>query len=354
VAVLKVEMRKAPTLRLADSDQVRIGDQVFVIGYPGVADFDDEKPIMDRSSLLEPTVNDGSVSARKSSVDGTPLLQTNAAVAPGNSGGPALNERGEVVGLATLMAEQYHGFCLLVASNTAAEFLRQAGANNREGLVDALWTQALEAYWSRRYSRAQDLLTEIVTLHDDHSAARKLMAECQDRIEAGEDRGSYVALVLTFVALATLGCGVMLVWRLRRRAKGAPAAAQCLPGATPAAPPARKATEVYDGTPAARLICMVGPLEGKVFGIGAGVTLGREAEQAQIVIDDPQVSGQHAWIGAAGESTIVRDCGSTNGTFLNDDLTRRIKEVELKDGDTLTLGAAGRVKFQFRNQAPEA
>jgi pSer/pThr/pTyr-binding forkhead associated (FHA) protein len=44
---------------------------------------------------------------------------------------------------------------------------------------------------------------------------------------------------------------------------------------------------------------------------------------------------------------IVRDNGSTNGTYLNNDLTNRISEVELKDRDVLTLGGRASVKFVF-------
>ena len=78
------------------------------------------------------------------------------------------------------------------------------------------------------------------------------------------------------------------------------------------------------------------------------MSLGRDATRATIVVDDRQVSGQHVWIGPLEGRIVARDYGSTNGTFLNGDLVNRVTELALSDGDVLTLGGQGSVKFTFR------
>ena len=362
MAVLKVETRNAPTLRMGDSDLAQIGSEVFVIGYPGEADVGSiaveggKRPIGGPSSNLEPTINDGTLSARKLSIDGMPLLQTNAAASPGSSGGPAVDARGEVVGLLTLGSTRTQGFHLLVPSNTALEFVRQAGADNQPSLVDPIWLQGLEHYWNQEYADAQQAFTEVATLHAEHSEARRLIAECQQRISAGEGRSGgwrpgwgLAAILGAVIALLLGGGGLVYLLRRRRRLRASTPAAGT-PGAAAQAtpqPPPRKPTEIYRGSATARLVCVAGPSEGRTFPIGAGVHIGRESARAEVVVDDPQVSGRHAWVGPAGEAVVVRDCDSTNGTFLNDDLSRKVKEVQLKEGDVITLGGAARVKFRY-------
>jgi len=91
VAVLKVTYPNLRALALGDSDAVRVGEFVLAIGNP----LDDE--------LLTNTLTYGIVSAigREVNIDGhtNSYLQTDAAINYGNSGGPLLNLKGEVVGM---------------------------------------------------------------------------------------------------------------------------------------------------------------------------------------------------------------------------------------------------------------
>src|SRR5258705_8867671 len=100
VAILKIEVKNAPILRLSDSDKVNLQDHVTVVGYPGAADtFDSD--ILSSKSAFEATINDGKISAKKTASSGAPILQINASATHGNSGGPVLNDASEVIGLLT-------------------------------------------------------------------------------------------------------------------------------------------------------------------------------------------------------------------------------------------------------------
>ena len=90
LAVLKVSGDNLPTVRVGDSDDLRVGDWVVAIGSPFSFDF---------------SVTAGIVSAKGRSIQNqnignyVPFLQTDVAINPGNSGGPLFNLSGQVVGI---------------------------------------------------------------------------------------------------------------------------------------------------------------------------------------------------------------------------------------------------------------
>ncbi len=89
VAVLKIEGRNLPTVPLGDSDAMRAGDFVLAIGNP---------------LMYRHTVTMGVVSAKGRRISASALddfIQTDAAINFGNSGGPLINTKGEVVGINT-------------------------------------------------------------------------------------------------------------------------------------------------------------------------------------------------------------------------------------------------------------
>ena len=115
IAVLKVNPRDAALrpLRLADSSRVRVGDTAIAIGNP---------------FGFDRTVTTGIVSALQRQITApngfeiNDVIQTDAAVNPGNSGGPLLNGRGEVIGINSQIATRSGGSVgigFAVPSNTA-------------------------------------------------------------------------------------------------------------------------------------------------------------------------------------------------------------------------------------------
>jgi S1-C subfamily serine protease len=101
-------------LKWADSSVLRSGDRVIAVGYPysgeSVVGPDVRRPAL--------TVTSGIVSALHRRADGTELIQTDAALNPGNSGGPLLNDRGELAGVVGFSVTGY-GLNFAVASSTA-------------------------------------------------------------------------------------------------------------------------------------------------------------------------------------------------------------------------------------------
>lgn len=96
VAVVKIDARDLPKLPLGDSSRVRVGEWVLAIGSP---------------FGLENTVTAGIVSAKsRDTGDYLPFIQTDVAVNPGNSGGPLLNNAGQVIGINSQIFSRSGGY----------------------------------------------------------------------------------------------------------------------------------------------------------------------------------------------------------------------------------------------------
>lgn len=90
LALLKVEAENLPLLRLADADDIEVGEWVLAIGSPFGLDFSVTAGIVSAKGRSLPT---------ESGENYVPFLQTDVAINPGNSGGPLFNLAGEVVGV---------------------------------------------------------------------------------------------------------------------------------------------------------------------------------------------------------------------------------------------------------------
>jgi len=111
LAVLKINSPDLIAMPWGDSDQLEVGDLVWAVGSP---------------FGLDRSVTFGIVSAKnRRGVTASPyqsFLQSDAAVNPGNSGGPLVNIRGEVVGINTaIVGESYQGISFAIPATTAEE-----------------------------------------------------------------------------------------------------------------------------------------------------------------------------------------------------------------------------------------
>jgi S1-C subfamily serine protease len=129
IALLKIDLPNLIPAEWGDSDKLEVGDLVWAIGSP---------------FGLERTLTFGIVSAKSrrsgSRLTGSPYqeyLQTDAAVNPGNSGGPLVNIEGQVVGInAAIFGSAYQGISFAIPSSLAREKYDQLRANGR---IERAW-----------------------------------------------------------------------------------------------------------------------------------------------------------------------------------------------------------------------
>ena len=113
LALIKLEARGLPVVRLGDSDRLRVGDWVAAIGNP--LEFDHTVTVGVVSSLGRKIWNQ--------SFDA--YIQTDAAINPGNSGGPLVNRHGEAVGISAAVSSDAQGIGFAVPINVARAVLGQ-------------------------------------------------------------------------------------------------------------------------------------------------------------------------------------------------------------------------------------
>jgi serine protease Do len=411
VAVVKIEVKNAPVLRLGDSDKVQLQDHVTVIGYPGAADTFNSGLLNSRSAL-EATINDGKISAKKQATSGAPILQTNTAATHGNSGGPVLNDANEVIGLLTFRGDtvngqEVSGFSFIVPSNTVMEYVKSAGATNADGPTDQFYREGLDLYWNQYYSSAIPKFQEVKNLFPQHSEVDRLIQSSQQLKAEGKERSSFpmwlvgVILGVLFILLLLILIIAIVIFLMRRRGKAKKPSAPAAPGAdkgrpTPAAapspapaaashnppphrpapPPPAPPMPAPPPAPAAmgdqgmtvdlsRTVAITadgdafpknygsikfvsGPLSGQKFQVRAdGDYIGRDGGSSQIVLADPRISKRHVWIGVRNGRVVIEDQNSRNGTFINDPKSARVTETSLQPGDTVILGESDVARFEF-------
>lgn len=117
LAILKVDINDAPTLPLADSSQIQIGQEVVAIGN-SLGQYENTVTSGIVSGIGRSIVAGGS--GESEHLEG--VIQTDAAINPGNSGGPLLNLAGQVIGINTAVDRQGQsvGFAIPASDATKA------------------------------------------------------------------------------------------------------------------------------------------------------------------------------------------------------------------------------------------
>jgi tetratricopeptide (TPR) repeat protein len=198
LAIVKMEGKGYPKVRIGDTNNLRVGEKIYVIGSP---------------QGLENTISEGILSGIREIDRERKILQMTAPISPGSSGGPLFNSNGEVVGVATfLIAEtQNLNFAMPInlilaaltkkelvspqeacqvdfnetaacwyyqglAFGTTGQFERAAEAFKRSLAVDSKKTETYinlgVSYANmRRYREAVEMLTEAVKIEPDHPDA---------------------------------------------------------------------------------------------------------------------------------------------------------------------------------------
>lgn len=337
-AILQAEriITERVALPLMPASLAAPGESVYAIGFPGVSD---NITLSHAASTDNVTITTGVVS-RITHMDlndvDTDVIQTDAAINHGNSGGPMITEEGYVIGVNTYS-------------------LNDASAPN-----GAIYMAVQSDYV---ISRLNDLI-DIGTLQ---GFSYTLITDRQG------GSGSMLPTILICVAVvAVAAVAAVLILRkpvaagaagqkAQRRAEahqvrqdaGYPKtgpAEDVFPQTSPVDPIGK--TMPADVMPALRLVGTEGYFAGRRFALEGAIRMGRLPDKNDLVFpaDTTGVSGVHCVLRLTSTGATLTDLGSSFGTFLNDGVRLQPHQaVDLKPGDSFALGSQ-KQKFKLESK----
>jgi hypothetical protein len=177
VAIVHAPFTDTPSIQLGDSSTVQTQDELTIIGFPGNGDVSN-KP----TDLLTSSVNKINVSSIKSTDTGAPLIQVGGNVEQGDSGGPALDSNGNVVGIVSFGIVSNPGApagtSFLQASNSARDLVKSLGLDTTPGTFQKLWSQSFTSYAATtpgHWGQAQKGFEQLSTNYPDFKAVTRYL-----------------------------------------------------------------------------------------------------------------------------------------------------------------------------------
>jgi len=190
VALLKPSNGVYLGLSLGSISDAVVGSNLSVVGFPGAAM--SASNLLDGNSISEPTFTKGVVSAIKTAKGNQKnLIQTDAIINHGNSGGPALLLNGKVVGIATygVTAEDGSGsYNFLRDIQDAKDLITKNNLKTEQGEVYSLWQEGLKNYWLGYYKYSSENFNKLKTLYSVHPSVEKYLTDSNTKIGSIEDQ----------------------------------------------------------------------------------------------------------------------------------------------------------------------
>ncbi len=219
IAILKMDGDSTlPTLKIAQDELPKVGEQLFVYGFPGPVT---NNNYVATESAIEPTLTTGIVSALKKSVAGWPLIQMDANINKGSSGGPVCNEKGEVVGLTTFGSIENSGglaagLNFAIPVSILEEYLDSAGVIAHPSETALLFGEGVVFYDREFYKGALNKFNEVNVLNKHFPGLAYYIKDSQKRLRQNNERKSSM-MRMDLLVFGLFLIGAILLFRFLRR-----------------------------------------------------------------------------------------------------------------------------------------
>ncbi|MFC5140974.1 trypsin-like peptidase domain-containing protein [Actinomycetospora rhizophila] len=218
VALLDVDATDLPAAALAPAGEPTPGTPVTSVGYPA-----DRDRALDPSR--EPSWKDGTVSSVQTR-NGIPFVEVSAAMAPGMSGGPAVDGRGRVLGLNSMGLGESGAFNFVAPTSTLRAMLDRHGVRTGPGPVDVAYRAGLDHRVTGENADAVAAFRETLRLRPDHGSAQEQLRLAEAAYAADGDVSERRAMVWGIAGgallLLVVGTAAAVIVVRRRRPAGPP------------------------------------------------------------------------------------------------------------------------------------
>lgn len=221
VAVLKLSGSDYPVARLGTIDAVVQGDGITVIGFPG-----DAESNLVSNDILQSTATRGIVGAVRQVNGGSlKVIQSDVNIGHGNSGGPAFDQQGKVIGVATYLIGGSQngdaGISYLRDIKDARNLMSVQNIKlNTDSKTQIAWEAGLKDFYSAHYKKAIAEFKEAKRLYPSHVLADHYISISEANIADGQEAQSVwvpIAIVTAF-AVSLAGVSFVIVLMVRHRA----------------------------------------------------------------------------------------------------------------------------------------
>ena len=291
ICILKLPQAtdKRNPLVICRSENINMDDEFAALGFPGDSDI-----FMDNTGLSydtnDITMTRGAISRKSTDQNGVQVYLIDVDIRSGNSGGPLVNSKGEVVGINTYSVGK---------SKYAVVIDELLAAVNRDVVPYTLSTEVSDT--------AETELTESeITLPSETDETSQAVTEPAENTSLG---GMNVAVTIAAAAFGIL-CIIMIVVLVIRNKTG-----KAAPSPAPAASSAVPDTGVSH---TASITGIKGVMAGRSFPVSGSAVIGRNPEKCSICfpVNTQGISGLHCEIRRNGSGYEIIDRGSSCGTFL--------------------------------------
>ncbi len=218
VSIIKIDGSGYPVTKLGNITTLLQGANLSILGYPANAS---NNGIVD-AGLSTVTLTSGKVSSIKNALGSDKkLIETDTTIGHGNSGGPAFNDSGEVVGISTYTATKdgdgTYNYVrdirdLIGLASSASVVLDSKSTTQTE------WEKALDSFNTAHYSKAVKGFSVVKKLYPSHPKVEEFIAAANENIKNGKNVTDFpiiAALIGGFVLL--LGSAVAVVMIVRHK-----------------------------------------------------------------------------------------------------------------------------------------
>lgn len=289
ICILKLPepTEKRKPLVLCRSEDIDMDDEFAALGFPFDSDL-----FMDNTGLAynidDITMTRGAISRKSTDRDGVQVYLVDVDIRSGNSGGPLVNSKGEVVGINTYSV--YDSKYAIVIDELLA-------AVNRDVVPYML---------SAELSDTAETEAEMNLTSETDETSQQAVTEPAENTSSG---GMNVAVTIAAAAFGVL-CIVLIVVLVMRNKKG---------NATPSPAPAASSAVPDTGVShTASITGIKGVMAGRSFHVSGSAVIGRNPEKCSICfpVNTQGISGLHCEIRRNGSGYEIIDRGSSCGTFL--------------------------------------
>ena len=232
-ALIKIEEDGMNALPLSDQS-VQVGTDVITIGYPASID-----TTVDAD--LTPSYKEGSVSSQKTVGGGlTQVYEISAQTSKGMSGGPTVNDQGEVVGVISFAPpSESQSFNFIQPVSATKELLGDAGQPNELSEDTKLYRAGLDAYFAGDKATAVKNLSTVVDNQPTNALAKQYLDKAQElpnppkesssSNDGGSNMGLIIGIIVGVLVLAAIAVLLLLMLSRNKKKKGPAAGVQSGP-----------------------------------------------------------------------------------------------------------------------------